>query len=104
MNKTPEEIQKAWEEAVIKLEKELGGKYVKKEFTFTVGELRQLIKLYTIETLAHQTIDDKLNNDILKRVNVEPNANMKINYDLSAGRFVLFNPKEFSSPDSKLKK
>lgn len=91
---TPEEIMAHWQQSVKQNDASLKETHSKKEFTFSAGELRQLIKLYTIQTIAEQAIDDKLNNDVLPRMEITPSPQVKILYDLSVGRFVVWVPRE----------
>lgn len=92
-NKKPEELLAAWKKAIVDQHEGHKATHVKKEFTFSTSEVRQLIKAYTIETLAKQLIEDKLNNDVLIRVGIVPSSDTKISYDLSVGRFVVWTPK-----------
>ena len=83
-----------WERAVNLEHEKHKDTHKRKEFTFSLTELRQLIKLFTIQTLAQQGIDDKLNNDVLARIGIAPNNKVKILYDLSVGRLAVWLPKE----------
>lgn len=89
-----EALMSQWKLSVSKQVNELKDTHTSKELVFSTTELRQLVKLYTIETIAKQAIDDKLNNDVLTRVGVVPSPEIRILYDLSVGRFMVFTPKE----------
>jgi len=98
--KSPDQAQLMlnWEKAVAENNTSLASTHIKKQFTFSASELRQMIKLYTIETIAKQAIDDKLNNDVLPRMSITPSPQVKILYDLSVGRFCVWTPKNPPSP------
>lgn len=91
---TKEELMAHWEKAIADNDAGLKETHSKKEFTFSTGELRQLTKLYTIQTIAEGAIDDKLNNDVLPRMQIVPSPQVRILYDLSVGRFAVWLPKE----------
>ncbi len=91
---TKEEILKHWKDTVKEIEKSFGKTHDIKEFTFSFSERKQLVELYTIETLAARLINEKINTDVLGRLGVTPNSDTFIDYDLALGRFVLRTPKE----------
>lgn len=101
------ELEKLWASAVTKDFAPLAKTHTMKEFSFSVGERRQLVKIYTIQDLAQRTIQDILNNNALPRVGVIPNPNVKVTYDLTVGRFAVMTPREnktkkVASPDKVL--
>lgn len=65
-----------------------------KEYTFSARELKHLVKNYTIQELARQEVDDVINLDALPRVGVSPSNKVRVFYDLTCGRFVVWTPKE----------
>ena len=66
---SPEETKQRqlenWEKAVKASGESLKDTHTQKEYSFSTPELRQMVKLYTIETISHQAQDDKLNIDVL---------------------------------------
>lgn len=92
--KALEIAKKNWEEGVAREHAKYSQTHDKKEFYFTTNELRQVVKIHTIEYIAHQTIEDKLNNECLPRVGVTPNQNTHLMYDAAAGMFVVWIPKQ----------
>lgn len=87
------ELLKAWEDAIENVHKQIGNGRTKKEFTFTTNESKQLLKLDAIKALATQTIEDKINTDVLERVGIKTDPSMDIQFDLRVGRFVIWIPK-----------
>lgn len=104
--KTPQELELAWQTAINEPDKELTKTHYKKEYSFSSSERRQLVKVYTIQTLAMQTIDDMLNNNALPRVGIIPTKEVRILYDLTVGKFCVWVPKEskLPTPDAKTTK
>ena len=89
-----EKMMEKWQQAVEAEEAKFNQTHIKKEFTFNRSELRQLNQLYTIQVLAQRGLEDLLNHYALPRVQVLPDPEVKILYDLAVGRFVIWTPKE----------
>lgn len=92
-----EQIQKIFDESVARNHEQLKNTHFKKEFTFTIVEKRRLVQQQTVVYLAEQAIDDIINLTVLPRLDITPNPNVKIQYDVALGRFVCWIPKEEKS-------
>ncbi len=91
-----EEQQKVDAEAFKKGVKETGKllpNHEMKEFTFTRAEQLMLAEQQTILTLAGQTQERIINEVCLKRIGIEPDPKINIQYAIGLGRFVCFVPK-----------
>lgn len=94
-----------WARAVAEDSARYGENFTKKEFTFSREEHKQLAQQNTIKAIADNAINDLLNLYILPRVGITPTPEDKVTYDLSVGRFVVWEPKaakqSASSPSEK---
>lgn len=71
-----------------------GPGYEQREFTFARPEHIQLNQQQTIIALAERAVQDLLNIQVLPRVGIQPSSDIKITYDLTVGRFVVWIPKK----------
>lgn len=83
----------AWNTAIAEDSTRYGSGYTKKEFTFTRSEHLQLTEQQTIQALAQNAIQGILNNQSLPRVGITPTTEVRITFDLTVGRFVVWEPK-----------
>lgn len=90
-----------WAQAVALDGQNYGPNYSKTEFTFSKAEHKQLAQQNTIKAIAENAIADLLNLYILPRVGSTPTAETRITYDLTVGRFVVWNPKTSKKTSAK---
>lgn len=95
------EILTHWETSWKEADKEVNFPHVRKEFTFNKKELRTLTQQATIETLGQKVMEfsrmatnDLINMEVLPRVGIIPNPEMRILYDFASKRFMVWMPKE----------
>ena len=98
---TPEEIEARKQEMIHRWEAEVeikdfeyGKDYSKREYTFSSIEKRRLMQQETIKILADEAMNDILNLNCLPRVGVEPSNEVRVLYDMTIGRFVVWIPKK----------
>lgn len=83
----------AFEKEIDSVSKELPN-HEHKEFTFNGIERQMLAQQATIAALAQQAQNIIINEQVIKRLGIKPNANMRIRYSVGLGRFVVFTPKK----------
>lgn len=95
--KTTEE---RWAEQVTEADDPLKETHIKKEYTLSIPEKSELIKVVGInafakqvEILSQQLADNLLNLNILPRVGVVPSPDKRVLYDPEIGRFCVWTPK-----------
>ncbi len=96
--KTPDQ---RWAEQVSEADEPLKETHIKKEYTLSVAEKSELIKVVginafakQIEILSQQLADNLLNLNILPRVGVTPSQDKRVLYDPEIGRFCVWSTKK----------
>lgn len=81
-------------EGVTKQDEDLKETHEKKEFTFSTVEKRRLLQQESVALIVHQAIEDIINLEVLRRLDITPGIEIRVLYDTSLGRFVVWQPKE----------
>lgn len=98
IRKQLEAEQKKFEDRIAEVTKELENSHIAKEYTFSIIEKRRLIQQQTIAFLVQQAVDDIINLTVLPRIGISPNPTIRVSYDVTLGKFVVFSPKPEAVP------
>lgn len=99
--KQEQEAQQNWTKHVSEEDQKITTTHSKKEYTFTKDEARQVLKVVGMNALAAQIqqlaqglANDMINNNVLKRLGIIPNNEVKVLYDATIGKFAVWMPRK----------
>lgn len=96
-----EDINKKYAATIEAENERLKPTHIKKEFTFSIVEKRRLAQQEAVGLISQQAISDIVNMDVLPRIGITPDPEIRIIYDVNVGKLTIWTPKPKEEPEIK---